>query len=267
MSPKLKAMLYVVGTVTLGGVGLSLLTPQPATRSMADLRDAGITNGQPLVVVCPERLTAQSKRRINKAQPGQLFPKQSYARIARTARCFNPDAGNCFRPSDGLPRITDAEGEVVIPSLRRDLAGVDLDAGIADDDGGDSDDVDDSFQYRLDACEVLTCPMYNDAVDAGTMPNPFQNPFCNNLNRLALVPAECAMPDARLPDGGWDDSAGEPGHLAAPDCLCGGPYGLSDGGYRWRGVNVCPAAYAKGTQCLPSPCSIVSGDDLPGEWL
>lgn len=266
MNPKLRAMIVGVGTVILGGVGLALYTPQPATRSMTELRDAGLVEGQPFVLICPERLTTQAKRRINKAQPGQLFSKQSYARVARTARCWNPDGGNCFRPSDGATRVSDMEGEIIVASLRRDLTGVDLDAGISDDDGGDSEDVDDSLQYRLDACEVMTCSQYDVAVDAGAMPNPFANRFCNNLNRLALVPAECAMPDART-DGGWDDNAGEPGHIAAPDCKCGGPYGLSDGGYRWRGVNVCPSAYAKGTQCLPSPCSIVSGDDLPSEWL
>jgi len=34
MNPRLRSMLFVVGTVLLGGVGFTLSTPQPATRTM-----------------------------------------------------------------------------------------------------------------------------------------------------------------------------------------------------------------------------------------
>ena len=101
MTPKLRSMLTGAAVVVLSGVGFLLYTPQPATRSMLELRDAGITDGPRFVLTCPERLTAQTRRRINAAQPGLLRPKQSYGRVARTAVCFNPDAGNCFRPADG----------------------------------------------------------------------------------------------------------------------------------------------------------------------
>ena len=86
MTPQLRNMLVGVGVFLLGGIGVYVYTPQPATRSMLELRDAGVLDGQPLVIECPERLTAQTKRRINSAQPGQLRPGQSYARIARTTQ-------------------------------------------------------------------------------------------------------------------------------------------------------------------------------------
>lgn len=262
MNPNLRNMLVAVGVFTLGGVGVYVFTPQPATRSMLELRDAGIREGQPVVIECPERLTAQTKRRINKNQPGLLRPGQSYAHVARTARCFTPDGGNCFRAGDGVARVGDLEAELIIPSLRRNLAGVDLDASVGIDDGGDSEDVDDSLQYRVDGCEVFGCTQYDDLVDAGVRPNPFSNRYCNALNRLSLVPSPCMIPDGRLPDGGWLDDAPE----GAIDCRFNGPFGLPDGGARWRGVNVGPREYAVGSQCLPVECSVVAGD-VPSEWL
>lgn len=262
MNPNLRdTLLVAVGVFALGGIGVYVYTPQPATRSMLELRDAGILEGQPLVIECPERLTNQTKRRINAAQPGLLRPKQSYAHVARTARCFSPDGGNCFRATDGVARIADLEGELVIPSLRRNLVGVDLDASVADD-GGDSDAVDDSLQYRNDACEVFGCAQYDDLIDAGLRPNPFANRYCGALNRLSLVPSPCMIPDGRLADGGWLDDAPE----GAIDCRFTGPYGTQDGGPRWRGVNVGPREFAVGSQCLPVECSVVSGD-VPQEWL
>jgi hypothetical protein len=254
MNLNLRPMIIAVGTVLLAGVGFRLYTPQPATRSMAELRDAGITDGQRIVVVCPERVTKQTKRRINAVQPGVLRPGQSYAHVARTARCWNPDGGNCFRPADWAPRVDAGEAEIIIPSLRRNLSGVDLDASVGADDGGDSDDVDDAFQFRLDDCTTESCATF----DAGSV---FQNPFCANLNRLMVVPSPCMLPNGwgRAPDGGWDESG-------QVDCLCGGPYGLSDGGARWRGFNVCPTQYASGTACVPVECSVSAGD-VPEEWL
>jgi len=256
MSERLRNMLFVVGTVLLGGTGFVLLTPQPATRTMAELRDAGITEGQRLVLVCPERLTAQTRRRIVRNQPDALRPKQSYARVARVGVCFSGDGGNCIRVADGGVLVTD--GEVIVPSLRRDLSGVDLDAGGADDAGEDVE-VDDSLQFRLDDCQHYSCAQYDVAVDAGAMPNPFATRFCAALNRLAAVPAPCALPLCLGTDGGWDDSA-------VVDCMAGGPYGNQDGSPRWRGCNVVPSQYASGTACVPSECSVVAGDDIAQEW-
>lgn len=254
-------MLLSVGVFLLGGIGVYVYTPQPATRTMAELKDAGILDGQPVVVECPERLTPQTKRRINANQPGQLRPSQAYAHVARTARCFSPDGGNCFRAGDSVARISSLEGHLIIPSLRQNLSGVDLDASVEDvTDGGDSDAVDDSLQHRSDACEVYGCMHYDDLVDAGLRPNPFSNRYCNALNRVSLVPSPCMLPNCYTrPDGGWDDDA-------VVDCRGTGPYGEADGGPRWRGCNVTPREFSVGPSCLPVECSVVAGD-RPEDWL
>jgi hypothetical protein len=253
MNPRLRSMIIAVGVVALGGVGFGLFTPQPATRSMLELRDAGILDGQRFVFTCPERLTPLTKRRINANQPGQLRPKQSYARIARVAVCFNLDGGNCWRPSDWAPRVDAGEADIVVPSLRRDTTGLDADAG-EDVDGGE-DAVDDSFQFRSDDCTSTRCSDF----DAGDGTN-----FCGRLNRLMLVAPPCMMPNGwgRAADGGWcEESCGGP-----VDCLCSGPFGLPDGGPRWRGFNTCPVQYSSGAACVPTECSVVAGD-IPSEWL
>lgn len=250
MTPQLRAMLVVAGVVVLGGVSLYLYTPQPSTRTMAELRAAGIANGQKLVLSCPERLTAQTRRRINKVQPGFLRPKQAYAQVARVAECFNPDGGNCFSPA-GAARITDGEGIIVVPSLRHDLAGIDLDAGDTVDDAGESTEVDDALQYNPDECVFYRCQDY----DAGSL---FANPVCNTLNRVWAENPPCVIPNCwTLPDGGWKDDA-------VVDCRATGPWGLEDGGPRWSGCNVLHQAV--GTACLPSACSVVAGDNPP-DWL
>lgn len=281
MNPKLRAMIVAVGVFTLGGVGVYVYTPQPATRSMAELRDAGIAEGQRLAISCPERLTKQTRRRIEAKQPGLLRPSQSYATVLRTARCFNPDGGNCFRPTDGATRIVNLEGEFIVPSLRRNLDGINLDSGVGDEDGGDSDD---AFQYRQDGCAVFTCQQVDAMQDAGTLPSPFANPFCNALNRLMMLPSPCMMPNGwnRGADGGWCeeadtgcyDSSGPGGYrpcgpgdtCGQVDCKFTGPYGLPDGGARWRGFNAGPREYAVGAACVPVECNVVSGD-VPSEWL
>lgn len=260
MNQKLRSMVFLVGTVVIGGAGFALFTPQPATRSMADLRDAGIADAQRFVLVCPERLTPQTRRRIRNNQPDALRPRQQYARVARVAVCFRSDGGtaNCFRPLDGGLLVASGEAEVIIPSLRQNLLGVDLDAG-GSDDAGEDNEVDDSLQFRLDDCTHLSCPQYADEVAAGTMPNAFANAFCGNLNRLAAVPAPCAIPLCLGSDGGWDDNA-------VVDCRGTGPFGLADGGPRWRGCNVTPTQYTVGSACVPVECSVVAGDDLTEEW-
>lgn len=246
MNTKLRNMIVGVGVFILGGVGFLVSTPQPATRSMAELRDAGITAGQRVVLTCPERLTPRTKRRINDAQPGALRPKQTYARIARVAVCFNPDGGNCLRPSDGALRVSDLEGEIIIPSLRRDVVGLDPDAG-EDMDGGE-DAVDDSLQYRNDDCSLTRCSEF-DAGDGSA--------FCQRLNRLMLVASPCAIPNCWTgPNGAWVDDA-------VVDCRFSGPYGEQDGGPRWRGCNTGPASFATGAACVYTECSVVAGDNAP----
>lgn len=262
MNEKLRAMMVGVGIVVLGGTGFYLFTPQPATRTMAELRDAGIADGQSLILVCPEKLTPQTRRRINLAQPGFLRPRQVYARVARVAKCFTPDGGNCFRPADWSVLASGLEGEIVVPSLRHDLDGVDLDASVADvGDGGDSTGVDDSNQYQLTSCRADRCATY----DAGAAPGiPWPDTPCAALNRLWAETPPCVLPACWVaPDGGWDSKAGRAGHPAAPDCRATGARGLPDGGPRWWGCNVLPAEVAVGTQCLPVECSVLAGDDPP----
>lgn len=280
MNPKLAVMLVAAGAVTIAvGVRVTVYTPQPATRTMAELRDAGILEGQRLVITCPERLTKQTKNRINANQPGLLRPSQSYGTITRSARCFNPDGGNCMRPSDGLARVGDLEGHLVIPSLRADLSGTD--GGVTVNDGGDNDDVDDAMQFDQAGCVVNTCPMWDDLVDAGLRVDPFGG-CLGPLNSLALQPAPCMIPNGwdRGADGGWCeeteclDPAGPGGYRpCAPGDTCGevdckftGPLGLADGGARWNGFNAKSREYATGTACVPVVCGVVSGD-VPAEWL
>lgn len=262
MNSKLVAMMVTVGVISVGGVASYVLqTPQPSTRTMLELRDAGLDDGQKFVLVCPERLTGRTKNRIKRLQPTALRPRQSYARIARLAYCFSPDGGNCFNAATGVPRMANLDGEVVVPSLRRDLTGT-----IEGDDGGE-DEVDDSLQFRFDGCSVLMCPQLDALILAGTFVNPYATPFCGARNRLAAQPLPNMMPLCIGPDGGWDDNAGEPGHMAAPDCKFGGPYGKPDGGPEWRGCNSLPAQYASGSACVPVEASVVSGDLINQEWL
>lgn len=271
MNSKLSAMLVAVGV--LAG-GFLLMTPQPATRSMLELRDAGIAEGQPVVSICPERLTRQTKRRIELAQPGLLRPKQSYARVARVARCFGSEVldggpvGNCLKPngdslgpftSEVLVTVPDGgqelmtigkSAEVIVPSLHQNLIGVDLDAGAGADTDGGEDGVDDSLQYDLLSCSLVRCNTF----DAGDGSN-----FCGRLNRLQMIDSPCRIPNGWRSDGGWDESS-------PVDCRFSGPYGEADGGPRWRGFNVGPSQYAAGADCVPVECSVVAGN-VPQEWL
>lgn len=260
MDPKLRAMLITVGTVALAGTGFYLYTPQPASRTMTELRDAGVTDGQRFTLICPERFTKSTANRINKRQPGLLRPKQGYGRVARLGLCFNPDAGNCFQPNTGALRVSELEGEVVVPSLRRDLMGV-VDGG-TDTDGEDTD-VDDATQYRLNGCDALTCNQTDVAEDAGTFLNPYSARFCGALNRLALQPSPCMIPNGWRADGGWcEEGCGQ------VDCKFSFPssFPYDDGGYKWRGFNAYPRAAASGADCIPVECSVVAGD-VPSEWL
>jgi len=255
MTPKLRAMIAAIGILSLGGVGLYMYTPVPAARTMAELRDAGIASpaGQKFVLTCPERLTQATRNRINRLQPGVLRPRQWYANVSRVAVCFNPDAGNCFRPSDGLLRVGDLQGEVIVPSLRRDMAGASDDAGT--DDAGEDTAVDDAWQFELTNCTVTTCQN----ADAGGL---FSNAPCNNLNRLWVVDQPCRIPRCINDAGVWDDSM-------VVDCRRRDPtFGATDGGMTtaWRGCNAMPAASAVGAACLPTACGPVAGETLESEW-
>lgn len=260
MNPKLRPMVVAVGVVVFGGLSFALFTPQPATRTMLELRDAGIREGQEFILTCPERITAQTRRRINAVQPGFLRPRQQYARVARIATCHPKDGGTqCWAPATWTPRVGGGEAEVIIPSLRTDLADVDLDASVAEDAGENA--VDDSFQFQLSACQNKRCATY----DAGIAPGiQFGDTPCAVLNRLWAEVPPCVLPNCWMPDGGgWDDKAGEPGHIPAPACYGIGRKGTLDGGARWNGCNVLPTQYSTGTQCVPVECGVVAGDYPP----
>lgn len=251
MDPKLRAMIVAIGTATLAGGAFVLYTPQPAARTMAELRDAGVADGQKFVLVCPERLTDVTRRRIGRSQPGVLRPGQKYASVARVAVCFRGDGQltNCFDAAGALRPGADG-GDVVVPSLRQDADGG-LSEDPTDDGSGESNEADDSLVYRQDECQAIRCTSF----DAGE-PSPFATPFCQRLNRLQAVPPPCVIPNCWLPDGGWDDNA-------VVDCRTtpSSPWGDS-----YRGCNVLPGQYATGTACLPSACSVVAGDNPP-DWL
>lgn len=255
---KLRTMIVGVGVFLVGGLAVYVSTPQPATRTMAELRDAGITDGQRFVIICPERFDARTRNRINRNQPGLLRPRQHYGHVARVGVCFSPDGGNCWNAANGNARIADMEGEVIIPSLRADLVGTDEDAGV--DDAGEDSTVDDARQYTA-SCELLTCPQADVAADAGTFVNPYATRFCGALNRLALQPSPCMLPNGWREDGGWCEEA-----CGQVNCKGVGPFGLPDGGARWRGFNVGPRDYMQGPDCLPVECSVIAGE-VPQDWL
>lgn len=258
MSPKLRTMIVSAGVFLLGGVAFVVYAPQPATRTMGELRDAGIADGQKFVLICPERFDSRTRSRINRNQPGLLRPRQHYGHVARVGVCFSPDAGLCWRNVDGTARLSDLEGEVIIPSLRQDLVGTDEDAGTDGD--GEDNTVDDAKQYTT-SCELLTCQQADSAEDAGTFLNPYTNRFCAALNRLALQPAPCFIPNGWREDGGWcEESCGE------VNCKGVGPYGELDGGPRWRGFNVGPRQFMQGPDCIPVECGVQAGD-VPQDWL
>lgn len=279
MNPKLAAMLSLAGVVTIAaGVSVYVYTPQPATRTVAELKDAGILEGQKLVEECQEKMTKQTKNRIEVNQPGLLRPGQFYGRVARSARCFNPDGGNCLRPSDGLARVADLEGHLIVVSLRADAGSID--SGIEVDDGGDNDNIDDALQFDKAGCVVHTCPMWDDLVDAGLRVDPFGG-CLGGVGTLALQPAPCMIPNGwnRGADGGWCEeteclSPSSPGGYrpcavgdtcGEVDCKFTGPFGLADGGARWNGFNAKPREFAVGA-CVPVVCNVASGD-VPAEWL
>lgn len=79
--------------------------------------------------------------------------------------------------------------------------------------------------------------------------------------RIESADAGCVIADCRtyLGRGAWDDSHAE------VDCRFSGPPAWPDGGSRWIGCTVGPAAYAVGGECLPVQCSVIAGEN-PTEY-
>lgn len=246
MNPRLREMIIIVGMITVGGVTYQLATSHPSTRTMAELKDAGILDCQNSVIVRGEKLTQKARNRINAAQPGVLRPRQQYAQVARTQRCCSPDgvAVACF-DAQGNPRPVTEGGIIIVASLKLEDAGV-----LLDDEDGESNEGDESQSTPGE--QIIRCADF----DAGD-PSPFTTPFCSRLNRMMAVPPPCAMPNCwTLADGGWDDTA-------VVDCLSTVPDLSGDATPRWRGCNVIPGTHAVGAQCVPVNCAVQSGDSPP----
>lgn len=234
MTPRLRAILSAVGVLVFGGIGFQALVPKQGVK-LADLRDAGVADGQRFVLECSERITPKVRTRIEAIQPGSLRPRQKYVRVARVAVCFNEDGGNCFRASDGLLRVGPDAGSVIVPGFNR-----------RDPDSDDSDVVDEK------ECTYRACSRA--LPDAG-FSNPYADGFCTDINRLAVQPPACVIPNGFRSDGGWcEESCGQ------VDCKFTGPYAQKDGGAAWRGFNAIPKQYAVGTKCIPVSCSLLFGD-------
>lgn len=245
MNSKLRSLLVGVGVFVVGGVSFSVYRREPPGQSIANLRDAGLFSERTdrFVLACPEKITQATRNNLRSNGYG-TFNVGSIHRIARVVIQHDlPDGGR----------------ELVNPSL---------DVLANDADGGDEEDAtDDALQFRSDDCFRLEC---NDDTDAGIrelnllpdggarhpFPDGGPRPWCSVATRRGRVMPPCVIPDCSLVDGGWDDNGPE------VDCRGIGPFGISDGGPRWRGCNVTPASFATGAACIPVECSVVSGDGI-----
>jgi len=245
MNSKLRSLLVGVGIFVVGGVSFSVYRREPPGQPIANLRDAGLFSERTdrFVLACPEKITTATRNNLRKNGYGDFRPGS----IHRVARVVIEHT------------LADGGKELVNPSI---------DVLANDADGGDpEDETDDALQFRSDDCFRLEC---NDDTDAGIrelnlLPDggarhPFSDggvrPWCNVATRRGRITPPCVIPDCwTLPDGGWDDNA-------VVDCLGTGPFGISDGGPRYRGCNVTPAAFSTGAACVPTECSIVAGDTI-----
>lgn len=248
MNSRLRSMMFVIGSMAIGGTTYLLATRQPPDITMAELRDAGAADERVArwVAVCPERITTKTRNYLRNNGYG-TFGVGTYHRIARVVWEYGTDAGRV--------------------ALNASLI-VSLDAG-EDVDGGDEDDsTDNSLLYRLDDCYRLECDNADGGLnelrllpDGGlrhTRADGGEVPWCNVATRRGRVMPPCVIPNCWVGDGGaWDDNA-------VVDCRGTGPFGEQPGGApRWRGCNVTPAQYATGAACVPVECSVVAGDSPP----
>ena len=245
MNSKLRSLVVSVGIFIVGGVSYSVFRREPPGQPIANLRDAGLFSERDdrFVLACPEKITTLTRNYLRNNGYGSFRPG-SIHRVARVVFQHNLDDG-------GL--------ELINPSI---------DVLANDADGGDEEDAtDDALQFRSDDCFRLEC---NDGTDAGIrelnllpdggarhpFPDGGPRPWCNVATRRGRVTPPCVIPDCwTLPDGGWSDDA-------VVDCRGTGPFGLQDGGPRFRGCNVTPAQFSTGAACVPTECSIVAGDTI-----
>lgn len=232
MNSDLRNALVALGVAFVGGIGFTLFTPS-ATTDRDFLVDAGLRDSQRVAVVCTERLGRGVAKRLLREQPDSLRPHQRYAQVARTGFCMRDEgAGNCLRPDGGvLPAVQ--SGSIVIPSLRR-IARFE-EAEDENDDGAAS------ASYPLPQhCAVKPCADFPG--------------LCQQAFGVRVTTPSCVIPDCWRSDGGWDDSA-------IVNCR----QRLEDGGARYGGCNVFQAEKAVGGRCVPTVCTVVSGES--GEWL
>lgn len=245
MNSKLRSLVISIGLFVVGGVSYSVFRREPPGQPIANLRDAGLFSERTdrFVLCNPEKVTAATARYLKRNGYGD-FRAGSIHRICRVVIQHT-------LPDGGLELVN---------------ASIDVLANGAD--GGDEEDeTDDSLQFRSDDGFRLEC---NDDTDAGIRElrlladGGFRHmradggevPWCNSATRRGRVTPPCVIPDCSRPDGGWDDNGPE------VDCRGIGPFGISDGGPRWRGCNVTPASFATGAACIPVECSILSGDGI-----
>jgi len=236
MKDELKASLVALGFATAAGVGFALWTIDPEA-SRADLVDAGLVDAQRVVVVCEERIgRGLAKRLRRELGAGAMRPRQRYAAVARVGFCMRPGeaTGNCLRPDGGVFAAA-ANGDIVVPSLRRTARVDELEADEADD-----GEVAGAVPLH-DRCDVRPCSAFPG--------------LCSSAFGVTLATPECVVPNCWTSDGGWSDSA-------VVDCETNA---TMDGGWRYAGCNVIRANRSRGSACLPSSCTVISGE--PGSGL
>jgi hypothetical protein len=233
VSSEARTLLALAAVAIAGGVTFSVLIPRAGVTRQT-LLDAGFESAQRVVVVCEERLGKGAVKRLRREfGANAMRARQRYAEVARVGLCARSQGvGNCLRPDGGVFAAVTG-GDIVVPSLRF-LARLE--------DGEDeSEDGDIVASYLLHGtCRVEPCQ------DFGAL--------CTDAFAFKLTSQRCALPRCRNDAGDWDESV-------EPDCRLR----LDDGGTRWNGCNVIPRAKAVGTECMPSSCTVVSGEG--SEWL
>lgn len=285
MNSKLRSLVTAIGIFVVGGVSYSVYRREPPGQPVANLRDAGLFSERTdrFVLACPEKITSTTRNYLKNNGYGTYKPG-SIHRIARVViehhnieSLWLADGGRIDEKNDsGVPVDCGALGRgdyhgwaPVLDGghcLLRELINPSIDVLAAGEvDGGDEEDeTDDALQFRTDDCFRLECDDDSDGgirelnwLPDGGARHPFPDggprPWCNVATRRGRILPPCVIPDCSLSDGGWDDNGPE------VDCRGTGPFGISDGGPRWRGCNVWNASFATGSACLPVECS-VSGD-------
>lgn len=246
MTPKLKALIAVTALVTVGGVPYYYATRTPPEVTMAELRDAGAVEQRKArwVFCAAEHLDRRTARLLRKNGYGD-FRIGSVHRICRVVWEYqNVNLGAGAEDASVVLSVSNAQG---------------VDGG---EDGGEDDVSElDTYGggYRINCNDDVGLTELRFFPDGGfryTQSPGVEDPFCSATNRPGRVTPPCVIPNCwTLSDGGWDDNT-------VTDCQGTGPFGLSDGGPRWRGCNVTPSQYSTGAQCVPVECSTVAGDPI-----